>query len=385
MRETARTQLNNVIPEATEYKLLPLQFLGKRKEGEFNPFTRENGKALPRADIAVLSLVWTAKFFGKNVKLSNADIARKCGLSKRAVEQSLERLKEKWRVLEEPKDNVYKIIPKVKNKRYIVLENYLHKAKFNIASVNKKLTKTAQIILERIISFYKEYYIDEETGERIYINYNFKSQKIINYFCGSEKSIAKYLNLPVSTVSDGISELIHAKLTYRNKRLKYKDENGATRYKITQERGVTGNTLSLFSVPSKLLLVEQRSTYEAQEPEFIEGIEEIEVSEAEIQAKYADMRAEAKAKAEAARNRAFEDKEMRDLQAELMSASNSSDIDRIQPRYSARLAVLGLSEEELSPQYSCVLCEDTGQNLDTGQRCLCRRKVKQLIIESKKA
>ncbi len=383
MTETATTKLNIIIPEATEFTRCPLSFYGKHKDGEFNPFTRSNGKALPRADQKVLSLIWTETTdYGEDTKIAKAHIAKKCGLSAGAVRESLKRLKA-LNLIEEPEDNVYKIIPKVNSKRYIVFENYLHKAKIDFAGKLKKLTQTAVAVLERIISFYKEFTFDPETGEKIYTHYNFKERKVITYFKGSDTSIAKYMNLPTSTVSYAILELIRAKLLRRNKRLRYKDENDNVVYKIVQTKGVTGNTLSLFTVPYELLVVEQKSTYKAQEIEFIDEIEEIEISEAEIAAKYAEMRAAAEETAKAARDKALSDNEFRELRAELTAATCSADIDRVVPRYVARLDLLGIKEKDFEPQYNCLLCADTGQNLDTGQRCLCRARVKQMIIDSK--
>lgn len=380
---TAKAKFNMTIPEATEFTRCPLAFYGKHKDGEFNPFTRSNGKALPRADQKVLSLIWTENTdYGKDTKITKAHIARKCGLSKGAVTHSVKRLKA-LNLIEEPEDNVYRIIPKVSGKRYIVFENYLHKAKIDFAGKLKKLTQTAVAILERIISFYKEFTFDPETGEKIYTHYDFKNQKVIEYFQGSEESIAKYMNLPKSTVSYAILELLRAKLLHRNKRLRYKDENDNVVYKTIQTKSITGNTLSLFTVPYELLVVEQKSTYKAQEIEFIDDIEEIEVSEAEIKAKYAEMRAAAEENAKAAQNKALSDSEFRELRAELTQATCSADVDRVIPRYIARLDLLGISEKDFEPQYNCTLCADTGQNLDTGQPCLCRTRVKQMIIDNK--
>lgn len=380
MTATANAKLNITLPEATEFSRCPLAFFGKHKDSEFNPFTRSNGSALPRADIKVLSLIWTEiTDYGKDTKITQAHIAKKCGLSKGAVSQSRRRLKT-MRLIEEPEENVYRIIPKVNGRRYIVFENYLHKAKIDFAGKLKKLTQTAVAILERIISFYKEFTFDHETGEKIYTHYDFKNRKIIEYFKGSEASIASYMNLPKSTVSYAILELVHAKLLHRNKRLRYKDENDNVIYKTVQTKGITGNTLSLFTVPYELLAIEQKSTYRAQEIEFIEEIEEIEVSEAEITAKYAEMRAAAEENAKAAQEKALSDNEFRELRAELV---NGTGFDQVVPRYVARLDLLGISEKDFEPQYNCTLCADTGQNLDTGQRCLCRARVKQMIINSK--
>ena len=389
MATTKAQQFNINIPEATEFTRCPLAFFGKHKEGEENQFSRPNGKARARADLKVLSLIYTETTdYGADTKITKAHIARKCGLSKAAVTQAIRRLKAA-RLIKELKTNVYKIIPNVSGRRYIVFENYLHKAKIDFAGKIKKLTQTAVAVLERIISFYKEFTFDPETGEKIYTHYDFKNRKVKVYFQGSEASIAKYMNLPTSTVSYAILELIRAKLLRRNKRLRYKDENDNVVYKTVNVKGVTGNTLSLFTVPYELLVVEQKSTYKAKEIEFIdeiadlEGSERIEISDAEIDREYLRMRTTAQANAEVTRKKANADKEYRALRAELMGATCTADIDRVAPRYYARLDFLGINEEDFNPRYNCPLCEDKGQNLNTGQRCRCRAKVKRTIISRK--
>ena len=387
MSGTTAKQLNMRFPEATEYTLCSLSFLGKRKAGEYNPFTEPNGSTLPRGAIKILSYIWTSlKNFGKNAKITKARLRKKCGLSKGGVVAGLDRLT-RLHLIEETKPNVYKIIPKVNGRDYFVLENYLHSQPFNVAGKIKCLSDSAVIVLDLIKSFYMQTKLDTETGELIYINYDFRNRKPINYFAGSEASISKRLHLPKSTVADAINELIHARLLFRNKRLRYKDENDNVKYAIVHTKGVTGNTLSLFTVPFEVLAVKQSSTYTPQEVEFDYNAEAepevVKITEAEIKATYAAIRAEAEAKASAARELVTADTEFCEAKAELMNATSSEELDKATPRYYKRLAELGISEAELNPQYQCSLCDDTGQNLDTGQPCLCREHIKQMIIQSK--
>ncbi len=384
MAGTTAKQLNiSNLPEATEYTLCPLAFLGKHKKDEYNPFTEPNGNALPRGTVKILSYIWTVcKNFGNNVEIIKADIGRKCGLSGGAVTAGLNRLIGS-NLIEEIKPKVYKIIPKVNGQHYFVYENYLHSKKFDIEGKVKKLSQSAVTAFNYIKAFYMQYEIDGETGEKVYKNYNFKSREIINYFEGSEASIAKHLNLPKSTVSDAINELISSGLMYRNKRLRYKDSEGHVYHKIVHKKGVTGNTLSRFAVPYELLAVKQKSTYKPQEIIFEYDAEEKEVTEEEIQSAYAKLREEAEAKARNAREIVNSDKEFCEIRSEQMNAGSRVELERVLPRYFKRLAELGLTEEELNPRYNCTLCDDTGQNLDTGQRCLCRERIIKTIKESK--
>lgn len=390
MQDTATKKLNIELPEATEFSLCPVQFLGKAKNGKVNPFADKFGKPLSRAKIKILAYIWTVrKNFGLHVKLPVADIARACGLTWVTAKENLTQLRLLDNLIAETGKNKYKIIPKVSG-NYFPLENYLHTKKFDIDGKRKKLPATSVMILERIKAHYLE---TDENGE--YINYDFKTREPINYFYSSEQGLATLLNLPKSTVSYAITPILRAKLLYRKKRLKYKDEKGKPYYKITQERGVPGNAKSIFVVPYEVLAVELRSTYEPQKVDFIYNSEEIEITEEAIEKVYAELHAEAEARTAAARELAFNDEEFTAAKSELDEAisetftaqENGENVQEAQElwniaqaRYLKRLAELGISEAEISePQYLCRRCRDTGYT-DTGQRCRCRTRVKELII-----
>lgn len=388
MAETATKKLNTEFPEATEFSLCPVQFFGKSKDGERNPFTQKNGKPLTRAKIKILSYIWTVrKNFGAHVKLTVADIARACGLTWITAKENLTQLRLLDNLITDT-GKQYKIIPKVNGSNYFTVENYLLTKKFDIDGTRRKLPATAVLILDRLKSFYLEV---DENGE--YINYDFKNRKPKNYFYSSEQGLATLLNLPKSTIAYNIPLLLKLKLLYRNKRLKYKNEAGKSVYKIVQF--VPGNTQSIFVVPYEVLAVELRSTYEPQKVDFIENADEIEITDEALEKVYAELRAEAEAKTAAARELAFNDKELTAVKAELDEAictaftaqENGGNVqeakeywDTAQARYLKRLAELGITEEEISePPYLCRICRDTGYT-NTGQRCRCRSRVKELII-----
>lgn len=390
MTETATKKLNTEFPEATEFSLCPVKFLGKSKDGKHNPFTQKNGKPLARAKIKILSYIWTVrKNFGTHVKLSVADIARACGLTWITAKENLTQLQLLDNLITDT-GKQYKIIPKVNGGNYFTVENYLLTKKFDIDGTRRKLPASAVLILDRLKSFYLE---TDKNGE--YINYNFKNRKPKNYFYSSEQGLATLLNLPKSTVSYNVPLLIKLGLLYRNKRIKYKDKNGKSVYKIIQERAVPGNTQSIFVVPYEVLAVELRSTYEPQKVDFIENIDEIEITDEALEKVYAELRAEAETKTAAARELAFNDEELTAAKAELDEAictaftvqENGENVQEAkeywntaQARYLKRLAELGITEEEISePPYLCRSCSDTG-NTNTGQRCRCRSRVKELII-----
>ena len=390
MEATANKKLNIELPEATEYTLCNVQFLGKSKLGKLNPFITPQGKTFARAKVKILSHIWTVrKNFGANVKISKADFTRVCGCAWSVVNESLKQLKD-VNIVSEPKPNVYKILPKVTGKEYFTMDNYLNNKKFNINGKFKKLPASSVLIENYVKAFYLR---KDKDGN--YINYDFRERKPINYFYASEQGFADVLNLPPSTVSYAIKPLLHLNLMCRNKRLKYKDDKGNTYYKITEIKGVPGNAKSIFVIPYEVLAVELRSTYTPEKVDFIENLEEIEITEEAIEKVYSDLRSEAEAVTANARKTAFNDSEFNAAREELNEAMGAAFAAResgenvqqakerwnnAQARYLKRLAELGITEEELeAPAYVCQRCRDTGQ-LDTGQRCRCRANVKYLIL-----
>ena len=53
MEATANKKLNIEFPEATEYTLCNVQFLGKSKLGKLNPFITPQGKTFARAKVKI--------------------------------------------------------------------------------------------------------------------------------------------------------------------------------------------------------------------------------------------------------------------------------------------------------------------------------------------
>ena len=213
MAETTAKKLNIEFPEATEFSLCPVQFLGVSKNGECNPFTQKNGKPLARSKIKILNYIWTVrKNFGAHIKLLVADIARACGITWITAKENLTQLRLLDNLISET-GKQYKILPKVKGGNYFTVENYLHTKKFNIDGKERKLPQTAVLLLDRLKSFYLEV---DKNGE--FINYNFKNRKPKNYFYSSEQGLATLLNLPKSTVSYNVPLLIKLGLLYRNRR-----------------------------------------------------------------------------------------------------------------------------------------------------------------------
>lgn len=106
---------------------------------------------------------------------------------------------------------------------------------------------------------------------------------------------------------------------------------------------------------------------------------------------YREMRNYAEDVAEANRKTAFADPEYKRLNSLMIDkifaearASNAhapadikkkqAELKQIEQLMTARLRELGLTKEDLSPQYNCKICNDTGY-IETGQRCQCYKKM----------
>ena len=391
--QSAAAQLNNSFPETTEFLELPVQMLGKRtdKKGRLrpNPFLDRQGNTLPRAMQKTLSLIYTyTKRYGNDVKMPKALFARKLKMSRTTVTKCLLELQILKLISNNAKDE-YTIIPQIEHNDYIIIENYLHKKSFSINDTIKRLSPTAVIVFERIVRHWREiaYKTEEENKDKPEQERRKAVEKALRagQFTASEQSLATYLNLPKSTISYALPQIIKAGLLYRNKRLRYIDDNGNVYYKIVQIKGVPGNTSSIFTINLDVLKLSLQSEREAHEEIKVDPqLEEVEITEEEIESTYAELREEAESKAKAARKIAFDDAEFCQIKEEINHVSSVREMDSISKRYINRLSELGLTEAQLNPQYNCYYCNDTGTEWNTGQRCRwCRYKVKKLILSRK--
>lgn len=393
MRGATAAQLNNDFPDATEFLEMPVQLLGrytdKNKKPRYNPFHDKNFKPLARGKIKILSLIYTyKKRYGEDVKLSIVLFARKLKMSRTTVKKCLIELQTDKLITNDAKDK-YSIIPHIEDDDYIILENYLHKKQFSINDKIKRLSATAVIVFERIVRHWREiaYKTEQENKDKPDEERRKAVEKALRagQFYASEKSLATYLNLPESTISYALPQIIKAELLYRNKRLRYIDDNGNVYYKIVQIKEVPGNTSSIFTINLDVLKLSLKSEREAYpEIKVDTQLQETEISEQEIEETYAALREEAEHKADIARSIAFADAEFNEIREEINNVTTVQQMDFVSQRYLRRLSELGISEAELNPKYNCTYCNDTGQEWNTGQKCRwCRYKVKQLILSRK--
>lgn len=398
MPESAALQLNTSFPAITEHIEFPVQFLGKRtdKNGKYryNPFCDAEGKPLARGMLKALSLIHTYnKRFGSDVHIPKSTFSRKLKMSPTTVRKALSDL-EMLNIIKLTAKDTYKILPKIEDNDYIIIENYLHKKQFYIKGKVKRLSPTAVIVFERILRYWREIkYKAEKDGKN-----EKEIEKLLKegQFYASEKSLATYLNLPKSTISYAVPQILKAGLMYRNKRLRYIDENGNVHFKVVQIKDVTGNAPSIFTInPEVLKIALQSERKEYEEIKVDPYLEEVEITETEIQQVYTELRTEAESNAKRATDKALSDPEFVEIREEMFNSGISTDYsgeeraawwqhwDNLSKRYLNRLSELGISEQDFQPQYNCFRCGDTGTDSNTGQRCRCRIRIKQLIFNRK--
>jgi len=393
MQSATAAQLNSSFPEATEFLELPVQMLGrytdKNKKTRYNPFHDKHFKPLSRGKLKILSLIYTyKKRYGEDVKFPIVLFARKLKMSRTTVKKCLIELQTAKLISNDGKDE-YSIIPKVEDNDYIIIENYLHKKQFSINDKIKRLSPTAVIVFERIVRHWREiaYKTEQENRDKPEEERQKAVEKALRagQFCASEKSLSTYLNLPESTISYALPQIIKAGLIYRNKRLRYIDDNGNVYYKVVQIKGVPGNTSSIFTINLDVLKLALKSEREAYAEIKVDAqLQETEISEQEIEEVYTELREEAESKANVARSVAFADAEFSEIREEINHVTSVKQMDSIGKRYLRRLSELGITEAELNPQYNCAYCNNTGIEWNTGQKCRwCRYKVKQLILSRK--
>ena len=189
----------------------------------------------------------------------------------------------------------------------------------------------------------------------------------------SEAVIAEELGVCEKTVHKAIWILIRAKLIYRPKK----------------DKGINGYKLSKFTLNTKLLRnhgVVINVDHDEEKPVPPAPTAPVELTREAIELYYCEKRQRAEEIADNNRRRAMQNDDYKTAHSYVVSLvfecakaeEGSDNAKKLQQCYNRAVAdrlvilkELGLSEEDLIPQYECKLCNDTGFYLDTGQVCKC--------------
>lgn len=369
MSEATAKKLN--IPSETTYIRMPLDFLGRL------PAFAE----LPISASLILAMIYTLnrisqKRYKHAAKIPYEAFTQRFGMSRETVSKYKQLLIDKG-ILEYLGKSRYNILAEFRQKDYIEIDDYLHNQIWEMTPYDKRkrqrkeskrLTRSATVILA---------FLERQ-------NVNPKTQGL---FISSQARIGTALRMPRTTAGDGVREIIAASL-------------------CNTEAATCG--LTKYTVKPELLNVKRRApkTEKADEPEPTappepkpKKLTKKEQAEKDLRAAavnqkilnhFAELRHVAEAKAERALSKALSDKTYSELKARLTNVSinlgyseargDTSETERLaqeasklDTQLSERLEALGIDKRELTPQYHCRTCSDTGYD-SGGKQCSCLKK-----------
>lgn len=411
MQGAATAQFN--IPLTTSYSFLFTEWTGKKKDGQvINPsFAFEDRKRLSSSMLLMLADIREGSAGRARPKLMKHQyFMDKFGLCKKTVMKNLAELEDRG-LIEKCGRSRYRVIVNNLSKSYILIEDFYFGQKWQIGEVAKRLTFSAVIAIEYIISMYL---FMKEQGKP---------------FVRSQKKLAAGLNFAPSTMGDALKELVDAKLLKRYKATPvggYTDNIEDTEYIIdyTEEGVGDGYSLTAFKPDDRLLAFRQQleegfkrklegelppeqpdvGAFEApkrqersQKKGKKEKLRKLSQSKRktilpEIYRLLRERKQRAEYRADRLQDTVFDDPTCREIYRKLngltlpiarasidgnveeekrltaMQAELQKDLDVAVAR---RLKELGKTIDDLQPQYTCRLCNDTGADPKTGKPCRC--------------
>lgn len=333
------------------------------------------GRMLRRSEIMILGAVFSYSCVkDMTCNMTYHKFEEKLGLSHGTVARGIKALKESGEISQDKSRRTgaaYRSMKPLKESGFIKIEFYLYSTKFEVRGEKEPryLPKAAIDVL----CLMKTHCSNEKTG---------------GVFLGSVRGIAHTLNLSPTTVQKSIDLLMRAKLVFRN-------ESG---------RGLNAHKRSTFTVNQKLIRKAEKkfrkgTTAPAQSSDkqtsCSDHLEAAADARAEFDRYYDELRRRALNRAEWFENCLEQDDTYRrvngDLQAlkpkiaraEIYRAPELawllSEQKRLEGERARRMAALNISEVDLTPQWRCNKCNDTGFHLLDGKMCDCypRRGQKQ--------
>lgn len=407
MQGTAVLQFNP--PKTTSYSFLFTEWTGKKKNGQvINPaFKFEDRKRLTSSMLLMLADIREGSFGHDRPKLmKHKYFCNKFHLCKKTVQKNLDVL-EKLGLIETCGRSRYKVVPENLSNGYILIEDYFFGEEWAIGDISKRLTYTSIIVLEYICS--------------MYLFYKKKDKPFVRSFT----KLAAGLNFAPSTISDTIKELDAAGLIKRYKATPvagYTDNIEDTDYIIDYSiEGVgDGYSLTAFVPDAKLLMFRQQLEEDAAAKALAAASAPTSVPEEPSEPKQwpqkekkqrlrklsqnkrrlyigqvfkfiNEDRQNAEWKAEYTLQCLEEDaeyarinKELRPFGHDIAFAEIEGDIEKLQrlqarsqelqSALKRRRQELGISDADIKPQYRCRICNDTGEEPNTGHYCKCVHK-----------
>ena len=357
MADKASLKLN--LPKSTTFIEMPLDFTGRTARGRSNPFDG----LLSNAQF-MLALIYTLnKAYRTIAKITYDDFMNILGIgSRETVRNALNILKER-NLIEEVKQSHYKIKACFNKRDYLKIDTYLFKTKFKIGKEEKRLTRSSIKALALV-----------DRGNR--------NPKTNGVFISSQARIGKAVNLPRTTAGDSIREIISGAFI--------------TCEKAPDSYGASKRGLYQYKVAPEVLAVKREKPKPAEQPkpqppkqtDNGQGLRVL------IEKHFAELRLNAEQRAARVLAKANSDKDysaiasrINALNFEVAVASVRNPAAAVQLEEERRkleaagdkrLAALGIDKAELSPQYTCTVCSDTGYD-SQGKPCKCLNKFIQTV------
>lgn len=368
---TAQKKLN--IPKETTCIRLPLDFTGRT----------EAFKGLSVNAWFILAHIYTMnrisyKKFGLPAKIKYDDIVARFSMSKETVSKYKTILEDKG-IIKYLGKSRYSIEPFFNEKDYIVIDDYLHTAVWEMTpeeNKNKKRQRKAEKRLTR-----------SATAILAFLTRSNQNPKTDGVFISSQGRIGTALNMPKTTAGDSIREIDAASLCTMTP-----EPNRLTKYEVIPE------VLNVKHVAPKAAPSEEEpSTAETSTPTENQDKPKTRKSKkldgtalkAAIESHYFELRYKAEYRAEQVIKQAESDsaynlinKRLKELAiaipfAELKDPSKAAELNRealkLEAEGDKRLEEIGINKADFTPQYTCRSCNDTGYD-SSGRPCDCLLK-----------
>ncbi len=333
------------------------------------PLYGTGGRKLTRSELALSGLIFALSDSKKNpdamCKMSYSTFENKLNLSRGTIARGIGALKKSGRIVQDKSHKTcasYRLAEKVTEKGFIKIETDLFQVKFNVrGEANPRYLTDSEI---QVLCLIKTHVLNEKGA---------------GVFVGSVRRICETLNLNKNTVQKSIMTLLRANLIYR-------------------EKGVNGNELSEFKINRRIFrkLEKGRSNQENAQEGRATGRNLTEAERAadartERERYYSERRKIVLDRVEAFKARAMQDETFHAIAMDLNTLPKKMGEAEAFGRYAElrelqkkerylkaqkakRLALIGLTEADLEPQYICRKCEDTGFEIQSGRACSCYPK-----------
>lgn len=345
MSQPAAEKLNN-------YNRLPLGLLQK-------------SRGLTKSTVFVLSDVFS--FTGEELTCMRTykSFQNGCGVSRSTVSRALRRGKDSKFIATDKEKGYIFIDGSITGELFLKIEKWVHTEEFQIRKVRRRLTKSERLVYARIFTSCNN------------------EKRTTKYCVYSNSELAVELSLSEKTVQRAIWTLLRAGLIYRPQ----------------QDKGVNGYIKSTYTLNNKLIRELRKKTDKNSKTEPSEAVQTSKPAEyksrtedgrerrAAIERIYAQRRHKAEQAADdnLARARRYKpfieaEKTLNRLSVDIAFAELREpekvlklniDMQRARRERNAAMRALGLTEEDLKPQYACRLCNDTGFKLSNGRVCKC--------------